>query len=77
MGTHLIVLSESFAINTKMAGFRWFLKDFRVIVFDESSLSIERAKEAIFYTMSEVHKQKHEGSHVSFELWQLLGQQEK
>ena len=28
MGTHLSILSESFPMNTKMAGFQWFSKDF-------------------------------------------------
>ena len=39
MGTHLRVLSESFLMNTNMAGFRWFSKIVASLHLDESSLT--------------------------------------
>ena len=46
MGAHLIGLSESFPMNTNMAGFKRFSKNvLRSCAFDKSSLSIERVNE--------------------------------
>ena len=43
MGTHLCILSESYLINTNMAGFRWFSKIiFAPLCFGENSRSIAR-----------------------------------
>ena len=43
MDTHLLVLSESFSMNTNMTGFRCFLKLFSSAM-GECSLSKERVK---------------------------------
>ena len=43
IGTHLIVLSESYPMNTDMAGFKWFSKIFVSLWFGQNSLSIGRA----------------------------------
>ena len=42
MGTHLIVLGESFPMNTNMAGIKGFQKFQEICAFGENSLSIER-----------------------------------
>ena len=47
MGTNLRVLDESFQMNTKMTGFRWFSKIFEFLCSDESSLSIGRVKKSM------------------------------
>ena len=44
MGTHLRVLNESFPMNTKMTGFRWFSKTLHPCALDENNLSIGRVK---------------------------------
>ena len=41
MGTHVIVLSESFPMNTNMRGFVRFSKCFVFCAFDESGLGIK------------------------------------
>ena len=42
MGTHLRVLSESYRMNTNMAGFKWFSKKLSTLTsaLDKSSLRI-------------------------------------
>ena len=35
MGTHLILLSESFQMNTNMIGFKWFSKIFAPLTFGQ------------------------------------------
>ena len=47
MGTHLIVLNESFPMNTNMAGFRWYSKIFASLCLGESSHSIGRVNQVI------------------------------
>ena len=42
LGAHLRVLSESFLMNTNMAGFGWLSKYLHLCALDESSLSIDR-----------------------------------
>ena len=42
VGTHVRVLSESFPMNTSMAGLVGFQRTFRPCALDESSLSINR-----------------------------------
>ena len=42
MGTHLIVLSESFPMNNNMTGFSWF--SLHPCALDKSSLSFGRVK---------------------------------
>ena len=44
MGTHLIVLSESYLMVTNMTGFRWFSKIFASLFFEESTISIGMVK---------------------------------
>ena len=45
LSTYLIVLRESFPMNTDMTGFRWFSILFALLcALDESSLSIGRVK---------------------------------
>ena len=44
MGTHLIVLSESFSMHTNMTGLDGYLKSLHPCTLDESSLSIGRVK---------------------------------
>ena len=44
MGTHLKVLSNSYPINTKLTGFRVFLKNLHLCSLDESSPSIRMVK---------------------------------
>ena len=39
MGTHLRVLSESYAMNTNMTGFRWFSKIIHALVSSHKVLS--------------------------------------
>ena len=48
MGTHLRVLSETYAIDTKMNGLDDFQKYVHSCALDESSLSIGRVKGGIF-----------------------------
>ena len=50
MGTHLRVLDESFPMNTKMIGFRWFSKILEFLChIDKSNLSIERVKQKHYW----------------------------
>ena len=42
MGTHLIVLSKSYAMNTNMTRLRWIQKSLHPCALDKSSLSIGR-----------------------------------
>ena len=44
IGTHLRVLSDSFALNTNMTGFRMFLKNRCPCAFIEVSHSIRKVK---------------------------------
>ena len=45
MGTHLIVLSESYPMNTNIIGFRWFPKSLLPCTLGESSPALERWRE--------------------------------
>ena len=44
MGNHMLVLNESYPLNTNMTGFRWSSKIVHLCALDESSLSIGRVK---------------------------------
>ena len=35
MGTHLVMLSERYPMNTNMTGFRWFSKSFAFLCFGQ------------------------------------------
>ena len=41
MGTHLRVLSESYLMNTNMAGFRWFSKFCVLVLWAKVALALE------------------------------------
>ena len=45
MGTHLIVLSESYPMTTNTTGFRWFSTILCPCALDESRRSIGKVKE--------------------------------
>ena len=55
MGTHLRVLSESYLMNTNMAGFRWFLKNLCILVlWMKVALALEGLKLPVIWGDSEV-----------------------
>ena len=45
MGTHLIVLSKNYPMNTNMTRFKRFSKFVNSFAFDENSLSIDRVND--------------------------------
>ena len=52
MGTHFIVLSERYPMDTNMTGLRWFSIIFASLhscAFDESSLRIGKAKNQVCF----------------------------